>query len=127
MNLNICTLGLLATGFIGLPVLGIAEERAHPVLSELSATTLSGYIDTSAQWNLGTGNANVPAYAFGGPSKADGFNLNVVKLALERPIDDADTWGAGYKFDLIFGPDADLLATESSGIAQMGTGKSSAV
>jgi hypothetical protein len=74
-------------------------------------------VDTSAQWNLGTGNANTPPYAFGGPGKADGFNLNVVKLTIEKPIDAKDEWGAGYKVDLIFGPDADALATQSSGLA----------
>jgi hypothetical protein len=71
-------------------------------------------VDTSAQWNLGTGNANTPPYAFSS-GKADGFNLNLVKLTLERPPDAQDRWGAGYKADLIFGPDANALATQSSG------------
>ena len=56
-------------------------------------------------------------YAFGGPGKADGFNLNVVKLTLEKPIDINEEWGAGYRVDLLFGPDADALATQSSGMA----------
>jgi len=30
---------------------------------------ISGYVDTSAHWNPGTGNANPPAYAFNTPSK----------------------------------------------------------
>jgi hypothetical protein len=71
-------------------------------------------VDTSAQWNLGTGNANTPPYAFSS-GKADGFNLNLVKLTLERPPDAQDRWGTGYKADLIFGPDANALATQSSG------------
>jgi len=81
----------------------------------VSSTTLSGYVDTSMQWNLGTGNANAPAYTFGGPSKADGFNLNVVDLNLERDADANDAWGAGYRVELWMGPDADALATSSSG------------
>src|SRR2546430_6217817 len=94
-----------------------AEEKPSSVLTALSSTTLSGYIDTSAQWNFGTGNANLPPYAFGGSSKADGFNLNVVRLVLEKPTEPTEAWSAGYKADLIFGPDANSLATQSSGTA----------
>jgi hypothetical protein len=87
------------------------------VLTSLSSTTISGYVDTSAQWNAGTGDANTPAYAFGGTGKADGFNLNVIKLTLEKPLNSEQQWSAGYKADLLFGPDADVLATQSSGTA----------
>ncbi len=108
---------LVGLGIIGLAGLLHAEERPSSVVTALAATTLSGYVDTSAQWNIGTGDANVPNYAFGGPTKADGFNLNVVKLMLEKPLEPSDSWSAGYKVDLLFGPDADMLPTQSSGIA----------
>jgi hypothetical protein len=117
MNCNVWTLALAGAGLLSLPAVANAEEKANPVLSGLATTTLSGYVDTSAQWNFGTGNANTPPYAFGGTSKADGFNLNVVKLTLESPITLKDEWSAGYKVDLLFGPDANALATQSSGIA----------
>src|SRR5437870_10378711 len=89
-----------------------AEEKLNSVMTALSATTLSGYVDTSAQWNFGTGNAHLPDYKFGGPSKADGFNLNVVQLRIEKPLDEAE-WAAGYRVDLWFGPDANTLGTSS--------------
>jgi len=108
-------MALVGAGLVSLPAVIQAEEKPSSVLTALSSTTLSGYVDTSAQWNFGTGNANLPPYAFGGSSKADGFNLNVVRLVLEKPIDTADAWSAGYKADLIFGPDANSLATQSSG------------
>lgn len=117
MKLNAWTVGLLGAGLVSLPAVTHAEEKPSSVLTALSSTTLSGYVDTSAQWNLGTGDANVPAYAFGGPGKADGFNLNVVKISLEKPVDPADAWGAGYKVDMLFGPDADAFATQSTGVA----------
>ena len=82
-------------------------------MTALSSTTLSGYVDTSAVWNPGTGNANVPGYAWNSPSKSDGFNLNVVKLTIEKPVDAADAWGAGYKVDLLAGPDASAFNTKS--------------
>jgi hypothetical protein len=112
------TIALMSAGLVSLPAVILAEEKPSSVLTGLSSTTLSGYVDTSAQWNFGTGDANLPPYAFGGSAKADGFNLNVVRLLLEKPIDTAaDAWSAGYKVDLIFGPDADSLATQSSGTA----------
>src|SRR5262249_57047199 len=103
-------------GVVSLPAVIQAEEKPSSLLTALSATTISGYVDTSAQWNMNTGNANVPNYAFGGPGKADGFNLNVVKLSIEKPVDSADAWGSGYKVDLLFGPDANAFATQSSGL-----------
>jgi hypothetical protein len=81
-------------------------------VNALTSTTLSGYVDTSAQWNPGTGNANLPAYRFGGPSKADGFNLNTVQIRLENPLDESE-WAAGYRVDLWAGPDANTLGTQS--------------
>lgn len=116
MKFNQWTLGLAAVGVVSLASVVQAEEAAKPssVMTALGSTTLSGYVDTSAQWNIGTGNANNPAYAFGGPSKADGFNLNVVKVTLEKPAEATEGWGAGYKVDLLFGPDANSLATQST-------------
>ena len=107
------TLALAAAGLISVPVM--AEEQPSPILTALSSTTISGYVNVSAIWNPGTGNANPPPYSFNA-GKQDGFNLDVAKLTIERPLDEAQ-WSAGYKADLIFGPDANFLATQSSGIA----------
>jgi len=89
-----------------------AEEKGSFVQTALASTTLSGYVDTSAQWNIGTGNANLPPYKFGGSDKADGFNLNVVQLRLDKPLDEG-SWAAGYRADLWLGPDANTLGTAS--------------
>ncbi|HWF18133.1 MAG TPA: outer membrane beta-barrel protein [Verrucomicrobiae bacterium] len=117
MKMNLWTAGLVAMGAVSVASVASADDSANSVLTSLSSSTLSGYVDTSAQWNLGTGDKNAPAYAFGGASKADGFNLNVVKLTLEHAPDANDGWGAGYKVDLLFGPDADALGTQSTGVA----------
>jgi hypothetical protein len=117
MKCNPWTLALIGAGIVSLPAITQAEEKPSSVMTALSSTTLSGYVDTSAQWNIGTGNNYLPNYAFGGAKKADGFNLNVVRLLLEKPVDPAEAWGAGYKVDLIAGPDANTLATQSSGTA----------
>ena len=114
MKFNKWTLGLAAVGLVSWNSAAVAQDTAAPatVLTSLSSTTLSGYVDTSAQWNLGTGNANTPFYTFGGPSKADGFNLNVVQLSLDKPLDESE-WAAGYHVDLWLGPDANTLGTAS--------------
>ena len=117
MKQNAWTLALVSAGLINPPAVVWAEEQPSPIMTTLASTTISGYVDTSAQWNIGTGNANAPPYAFGGPGKADGFNLNFVKLAVGKPVDLGQAWGAGYKVDLLFGPDANTLATQSTGIA----------
>src|SRR5579859_2821266 len=50
------TVALAAVGVVSLASAAKAEEKASSVMTALSSTTLSGYVDTSAQWNLGTGN-----------------------------------------------------------------------
>lgn len=107
---------MLSAGVVSLPALTQAEEKPNFVQTALASTTLSGYVDTSVQWNFGTGNENLPPYAFGGSGKADGFNLNVVELRLDKPVEAADVWGAGYRVDLIAGPDANALNTQSLGV-----------
>jgi len=111
MRVNKWTLGLAACGLVSLPALVQAEEKLSALQTALSSTTISGYVNTSAQWDAGTGNANVPGFAYNN-GKQDGFNLNVVKLTIERPLDEGQ-WSAGYKADLLFGPDANLFATQS--------------
>src|SRR5436190_3667819 len=113
MKVEKWTVALATLGVISLPCVGSAEEQPSSVMTALSSTTLSGYVDTSAQWNFGTGNANMPPYKFGGPSKADGFNLDVVQLRIEKPLDESE-WSAGYRADLWFGPDANVLGTQST-------------
>jgi hypothetical protein len=114
MKFNKWTLGLAAVGAVSLASAARAEEKANVVQTALSATTLSGYVDTSVEWNPGTGNAHVPNYAFNTPGKADGFNLDVIKVSLEHPLDESE-WAAGYKVDLIYGPDANFFGTSPIG------------
>jgi len=108
MKYNAWTLALMGAGIVSLPGMAHAEESTNAVLTALSAMTISGYVDTSAQWNPGTGNANLPVYtpnAAPGSSKADGFNLNLVAITLSKPVGEGE-WGAGYNATLLFGPDA---------------------
>jgi len=117
MKVNKWTLGLAACGLVSLPTLVQAEEKLSALQTALSSTTISGYVNTSAQWDAGTGNANVPGFAYNG-GKQDGFNLNVVKVTIERPLDEGQ-WSAGYKVDTVWGPDANQLNTASGGLGSL--------
>jgi len=104
--MNKWTVALAATGVVSLASAVLAEEaKSYPVNTALSATTLSGYVDTSAIWNLGTGTSQAARFVNTGSDRQDGFNLNVVKIQLEKPLDEG-TWSAGYKAELWAGPDA---------------------
>jgi hypothetical protein len=102
MKFNKWTVGLAAVGAVSLASVAKAEE--HAVMTALANTTISGYVSTSVHWNWGSPKSVAPVYAFS-PGKNDGFNLNVVKLTIEKPMDESD-WAAGYKVDLLYGPDA---------------------
>jgi len=107
-------LALASVGIVSLGSVVQAEEQ-HSVMTALSSTTLSGYVDTSASWWVGTANGGpLPGRTFDGANKQDGFNLNAVKLVLEKPLGDASAWSAGYKADLVFGPDADYYASRNT-------------
>ena len=105
MKINKWTLGLAALGLVSIPSALQAEEKLSPLQTALSSTVISGYISTSMHWNPGTDNSAPPAYDFNGQSKQDGFNLNVVDITIEKPLDEG-TWSAGYKVELWIGPDA---------------------
>jgi hypothetical protein len=70
-------------------------------------------VDVSAQWNLGNQNAGRTAgyYTSFGSGKADGFNLNVVDIALDKPMDQSQ-WASGYHVELWVGPDGGQLGTD---------------
>lgn len=104
MKLNKLTMALAAAGAIT----GVQADESHPVNTLVSNTILSGFVDTSAIWNFGSGNTQVGRFANTAADRQDGFNLNVVKLSLEKPLDEG-TWSAGYRVDMMFGPDANAM------------------
>jgi hypothetical protein len=110
MKINKWTLGLAAVGLVSLAPAVIAQTStpaAAPtptLLTSLSATTISGYVDTSAVWNPGTGTANTAPYAFNA-GKQNGFNIDDVDIKLSKPFD-SGKWSAGYVAELNYGPDA---------------------
>jgi hypothetical protein len=122
MKINKWTLGLAALGLVSLspalqaqtapapepaPAPAAPTPAPIPMLTTLSATTISGYVDTSAVWNPGTGNANPAPYAFNA-GKQDGFNIDSVDVKIAKPQDEGK-WSAGYVAELMFGPDGTAI------------------
>ena len=110
MKFNKWTAGLAALGVVSLASAAYADEQMSQVQTALSQTTLSGYVDTAMQWSPGTdqsagsaGVANKPTYSF---AKNDGFSLNAVDIALDKP-EDSSAWAAGYHVELMFGANSE--------------------
>jgi hypothetical protein len=114
MKYNKWTLGLAAVGVVSLASAARADEKLSVVQTALSSTTISGYVDTSAQWNVGKQPGGAAAFYGYGAGKSDGFNLNVVEVSIGKPLDEAE-WASGYKVDLWYGPDANTLGTHALG------------
>lgn len=125
MKFNQWTLGLAAVGVVSLGSAMQAEEAASQVMTAVSGTTINGYVGTSAIWKFGTGNANLPGRSFDGATKQDGFNVDVVKLTVEKPVTEGE-WAAGYKFDLLLGPDAAKFSNLGLGIGSGASGNADA-
>ncbi len=109
MKINEWTLGLAAVGLVSLASVAQADEnKLVPVLTEVSSTTLSGYVDTAAEWRPGGQDGLVGRlYDTTGPngSKQNGISLNVVSITLDKPLDEGK-WSAGYHVQMLAGPEA---------------------
>jgi hypothetical protein len=106
MKFNKWTLGLAAVGAVSLTSAARADETTNYLQTTVATTTLSGYVDTSIEWDPGTGNAVVPGYSYNA-GKQDGFNLNSVVITLAKAEDETE-WAAGYDVDIMYGPDNPL-------------------
>jgi len=118
MKFNKWTLGLAAVGAVSLASAARADEKMSSLQTALSNTTISGYVSASMNWELtpsGTGARSGTAdgipyspasfIPLQGPTKTDGFNLDVVSITIAKPEDESP-WASGYLVDLLFGPDA---------------------
>lgn len=115
MKINKWTLGLAAVGLVSLTSVVRADDGAKttPIVGALASTIVSGYIDTSMEWNPGTGNANPAPYKFN-QGKQDGFNLDSANVRIAKPLEEGQ-WSSGFVVDLMFGPDTSLTTGEGFG------------
>ncbi len=130
MNTHLRTSALIAAGIVSAGSAAFAEEgKMSAVETALTSTTISGYVSSSAFFDIQGHNGDraarpptapatdpgalrLPGRVFDVGGNMDRFTLDVVKLSIEKPLDEGD-WSAGYKVDLLFGPDANLFGTSS--------------
>jgi len=91
----------------------IEDQGINYVETAQKGITLSGYVDVSYT-NAFAGKAS-PFQASTSTSQhqfdtnADGFNVQAVKVALEKALPDKNEWAAGFRIDTIYGQDAKVL------------------
>jgi hypothetical protein len=126
---------IAATGLVAMPVTTNAQTTDAKDTKDLKKTvedqsinfvetaqkgiTLSGYVDTSYTEQFG-GRGD----AFGGTQALDrqfdvhndNFNLNAVKIALEKALPDKNEWAAGFRIDTMYGSDASILSATDPGL-----------
>ena len=99
----------------------IEDQGINYVETAQKGITLSGYVDTSYTYqfagageygtngNTGTGPANTHAALRQFDTSNNTFNINAVKIALEKALPDKNEWAAGFRIDTIYGEDAKFL------------------
>ena len=102
MKFNKWTVGLAAVGVISLASAARADEqKMSQVQTALSNTTLSGYVDFAAEFSPGN-TGDLYSYGFA-KNQANGFTLNAVDIALDKPMDETP-WASGYHVEIELGP-----------------------
>ena len=106
-SIALLTAGLLCTAA------SRAEESENQVITAISVTTLSGYVDTSMNWQFGdkktsAGRVNDAA------DRQNGFNFNVAQIRFSKELDEESSiWSAGYAAALLIGPTASEMSYAS--------------
>src|ERR1700679_1767496 len=95
----------------------IEDQGINYVETAQKGITLSGYVDVSYTEQFGGRGT-----AFSGGQALDrqfdvnnnNFNVNAVKIALEKALPDKNEWAAGFRIDTIYGSDAKYLNDTAS-------------
>ena len=102
----------------------IEQQSINYVETAQKGITLSGYVDVSyTNQFAGRGQSFASSDANGNnqhtlrqfDTNANGFNVQAVKLALEKALPDKNDWAAGCRIDTILGSDAKYLGDSAFG------------
>jgi hypothetical protein len=96
----------------------IENEGINYVETAQKGITLSGYVDTSYTEQFGgrgTGFGGDQSLLHQFDRNNNNFNINAVKIALEKALPDKNEWAAGFRIDTIYGSDAQALNAASGG------------
>ncbi|MDR1190770.1 MAG: porin [Verrucomicrobiales bacterium] len=81
-----------------------AVEKVNYVETDVAGVRLNGYVDVGYLYNFYVGD-NLLRHGSDAASGGN-FNLNVVKLTVDKPLSNKNEWSAGFRADLMFGQDA---------------------
>ena len=96
----------------------IEDQGINYVETAQKGITLSGYVDTSYTEQFGgrgQGFGALPDNLHQFDTHNNNFNINAVKIALEKALPDKNEWAAGFRIDTIYGQDAQALNAASGG------------
>ena len=95
--------------------IAVVVDEVNYVETAQKGIVLSGYVDAGYSYNFG-GGSTIVGTKFGTPDGRAGdnvprgdFNLNALKLALEKPLSDENKLQAGFRADIMIGEDAGIL------------------
>jgi hypothetical protein len=96
----------------------IEDQGINYVETAQKGITLSGYVDVSYTEQFGgrgTGFGGAQAVGHQFDTNNDNFNVQAVKIALEKALPDKNEWAAGFRIDTIYGSDAKFLGDSAFG------------
>ena len=102
----------------------IEDQSVNFVETAQKGITLRGYVDVSytnqfagrgQAFNTSDANGNNQHTLREFDTDANGFNVQAVKIALEKALPDKNDWAAGFRVDAILGSDATLLGDSAFG------------
>jgi hypothetical protein len=101
----------------------IEDQGINYVETAQKGITLSGYVDVSYTEQFGgrgTGFGGNQALLHQFDTQNNNFNVNAVKIALEKALPSENTWAAGFRIDTIYGADARYLG--DTGFQELSSG-----
>jgi Putative beta-barrel porin-2, OmpL-like. bbp2 len=96
----------------------IEDQGINYVETAQKGITLSGYVDVSYTEQFGgrgTGFGSAQAVGHQFDVNNNNFNVNAVKIALEKALPDKNEWAAGFRIDVIGGSDAKFIPDTAFG------------
>jgi hypothetical protein len=105
----------------------VEDQGINYVETAQKGITLSGYVDVSYTEQFGgrgTGFGGAQAIGHQFDTNNNNFNVQAVKLALEKALPDKNEWAAGFRVDAILGSDAKFLGDSAFGASSGGTSTS---
>src|SRR5471030_1909538 len=102
----------------------VEDQGINYVETAQKGITLSGYVDVSYTEQFGgrgTGFGGEQSLGHEFDRNNNNFNVNAVKLALEKALPDKNEWAAGFRIDTIYGQDAKFLGDSAFGTGGVST------